>query len=67
MREIENLIVEMAQSSPGWVGFESKVLNHLGHAVSRTTIANILGDTALNQPQRQRRQASSSLNRIGRS
>ena len=67
MREIEDLIVEMAQQNPGWGGFESKELNHLGHAVSRTTIANILGDTALNQPQRQRRQASSSLNRIGRS
>ena len=50
MREIEDLIVEMAQSNSGWGAFESKELNHLGHAVSRTTIANILGDTALNQP-----------------
>ena len=67
MREIEDLIVEMAQQNPGWGGFESKELNNLGHAVSRTTIANILGGTALNQRQSQRRQASSSLNRIGRS
>jgi hypothetical protein len=38
MREIEDFIVEMAQSNPGWGGFESKELNHLGHDVSRTTM-----------------------------
>ena len=43
MREIATLVVEMAQQNPGWGYLRIKgALNNLGHAVSRTTIANIL-------------------------
>ena len=43
MREIEDLSVKMAQQNPGWGYLRIKgALNNLGHAVSRTTVANIL-------------------------
>ena len=43
MREIERLIVAIAQNNPGW-GYLRIVgaLDNLGHKVARTTIANVL-------------------------
>ena len=55
MREIETLIVAMAQNNPTWGYLRIKgALKNLGHTVARTTIATILARHGI-EPARQRK------------